>query len=377
MIASEAARKHLRLALVPEIGPIRFRRLLDALGNIDEVLSAPISTITRIEGFGSRIAEELARHRESEEQTAAELQLCEQHGVRVICQADEEYPPTLTKLPDPPICLYVKGQLTRQDILAVAVVGSRRPSQYGREQAGRFGYLLAQAGITVVSGLARGVDAASHRGALTAGGRTIAVLGNGLASIYPPENAELAEQVVQYGALLSELPMTAEPDPGHFPMRNRIIAGVAHGVLVVEGTKKSGALITARLATEYNREVFAVPGRVDVPTSEAPNGLIQRGEAKLVTCLEDILDELGEVWKPLKLAGQQELPFEPQPAALQLEPIEQRIFDAMTTEPRTLDEICEQSQLPAGQVASVLTLLQLKGAIKQLPGGFFIRRSVE
>jgi DNA processing protein len=168
--------------------------------------------------------------------------------------------------------------------------------------------------------------------------------------------------------------MAAEPDPGHFPMRNRIIAGLSHGVLVVEGSKKSGALITARLATEYNREVFAVPGRVDVPTAEAPNSLIQRGEAKLVTCLEDIFDELGDVWKPLRPEGQQELPFESQPAPLQLEPIEQRIFDALTNDARTLDEICEQSQLPAGQVASALTLLQLKGAIKQLPGGFFARR---
>ncbi|MFQ6047928.1 MAG: DNA-processing protein DprA, partial [Phycisphaerae bacterium] len=253
-------------------------------------------------------------------------------------------------------------------------VGARRASYYGLEQARRFGQLLAQAGLIVVSGLARGIDSAAHRGALDVAGRTIAVLGNGLAEVYPPEHRPLADQIAASGALLSELPMRTAPDSANFPRRNRLIAGMGLGVLVVEAGKNSGALITARLANDYNREVFAVPGRIDLPNSRGTNGLIRDGQAKLVIDLEDILDELGPVGQSLlgkEVHDVTTLPSRPVPATLSS--TEKQVLAVLSRhEAMPIESICQLSGATPAQAASALTMLQLKGAVRHLPGSLFI-----
>ena len=294
---------------------------------------------------------------------------------------DEGYPQPLRNIPDPPICLYVRGRLEPTDSVAVAVVGTRRCSHYGREQAILFGQLLARAGFTVVSGLARGIDSHAHRGALQGGGRTIAVLGNGLGSIYPAEHESLAAEVATVGAVLSEFPVESQPAPENFPRRNRIIAGLALGVMVIEGGKTSGALITAGLASEYNREVFALPGRVDNPQLTAGvHRLIRDGQAKLVTCLEDVLDELGQVGEimrddtvPSEQAGKEPAAEASKPVP-KLDTEEQAVLDAVTSGVEDADEIVAKTRLQMGQVMSTLTSLQLKGVIRRLPGNRFVRR---
>ena len=347
--------------------------MLDYFGSVDRILGAPAAALREIKGVGPKTAEAIARARDGEAANE-ELALAGRHGVQILCREDEVYPLGLRHIADPPICLYVKGSLDRADAVSLAVVGSRRGSHYGLEQARRFGQLLGQAGLTVVSGLARGIDSAAHRGALDADGRTIAVLGNGLSAIYPPEHVELAAQIAASGAVVSELPMATAPEAGHFPRRNRIIAGIGLGVLVIEGAKNSGALITARLANEYNREVFALPGRVDLPNSLGTNALIRDGQAKLVVGLEDILDELGDAGAVL--AGKEvrdatEAPLRPPPA--NLSDTEKKVLAVLARDEAIgLDAICELARLDPAQTASALTMLQLKGAAKQLPGSLFI-----
>ncbi|HRX86294.1 MAG TPA: DNA-processing protein DprA, partial [Phycisphaerae bacterium] len=296
---------------------------------------------------------------------------------RIICWEDPDYPPQLRHCSDPPVCLYVRGTLTPEDAVAIAVVGSRKCSRYGYEQAQRFGALLAGAGFTVVSGLARGVDGYAHEGALSAGGRTVAVLGSGVDVIYPPEHKDLAEKVTARGAILSEDPLGSPPSTESFPRRNRIIAGMCLGVLVVEANKRSGALITARLASEYNREVFAIPGRVDTATAFGPNDLIRKGAAKLVACLDDILDELGAVGKTMgRPAGAPDAPgglFGGGVAAA-LSPSERTILDTLADEEVYVDEIVARCGFATAQTISCLTTLQLKGAVVALPGNRFVRR---
>ncbi len=370
---SENAVKHLRLHLADGVGPITFTQMMDYFGSVDRILGAPAAALREIEGVGTKTAEAIARARDSDE-AGEELALAAEHGVQLLCREDDGYPLGLRHIADPPICLYVKGSLDRADAVSVAVVGSRRASHYGLEQARRFGQLLGQAGLTVVSGLARGIDSAAHRGALDVAGRTVAVLGNGLSAIYPPEHAELAEQIAASGAVVSELPMATAPEAGHFPRRNRIIAGMGLGVVLIEGAKNSGALITARLATEYNREVFALPGRVDLPNSLGANALIRDGQAKLVVGLEDILDELGEAGEIL--AGKEvrdatEAPLRPPPP--NLSDTERKVLAVLARDEAIgLDAICELACVDPAQAASALTMLQLKGAVRQLPGSLFV-----
>lgn len=371
---SEIAAKHLRLHLADGVGPITFGRMIKYFGHIDRALGATAAELRCLERIGGRTAETIARSRDAAP-VEQELALAAQHGIRVICRDDEDYPVGLRHIPDPPICLYVKGTLLKADPVALAVVGSRRATHYGHEQARRFGQLLGQVGLTVVSGLARGIDSAAHRGALDVDGRTIAVLGNGLADIYPPEHRPLADEIAAHGAVITELPMTTAPEAGNFPKRNRIIAGLGLGVLVIEGARNSGALITARLANEYNREVFALPGRVDLPNSSGPNTLIRNSHAKLITCLEDILDELGEAGAVL--AGKEvkdatALPAA-RPAPANLSETEKQVLAVLTRdEAVAIDAVCQLAKLEPAQVASALTTLQLKGAVKQLPGSVFI-----
>ncbi len=387
---SGIGRTYLRWALTDGVGPLTFSRLLIQLGDAEGALGAPVGLLKTVRGIGDVRAELVARSRD-EAPVEPEVEAAAAHGVRIICRADRDYPEGLKRIPDAPIVLYVKGELRPTDAVALAVVGSRRCTIYGSEQARRFGELLAGAGLTVISGLARGIDAFAHHGAVEAGGRSIAVMGRGLTEVYPPENRALAEKLLESGAWVSELPMQAAVRAENFPGRNRIIAGMALGVLVVEAAQRSGALITARLAGEYNREVFAVPGRVQDPMSLGTNALIRDGAAKLTMCLEDILNELGDVGRalagqaahsagaggdPTTVPGSGDDPGPsagPQPI---LSASEQRVYGVVGYEPLLQDVIMTAAELPPGEVLAALTTLELKGLIRRLPGNLVVRRGV-
>jgi DNA processing protein len=295
--------------------------------------------------------------------------------VRLICREDADFPPGLRQVPDVPIVLYVRGELRPTDAVAIAIVGSRRCTIYGSEQARRFGELLASAGFTVVSGLARGIDPFAHHGAVDAGGRSIAVMGNGLHEVYPAENRTLAEKLLESGAWISELPIRAAVRAENFPSRNRIIAGMTLGTIVVEAANRSGALITARLANEYNREVFAVPGRAQDPMSGGTNALIRDGSAKLVTCLEDVLQELGDVGARL---GAKPPAADPRPAvqeALSVTALERCVLDAVGPDPMLQDGVLSAVDGAPGELLAAITSLELKGLIRRLPGSMVVRVS--
>src|SRR4051812_13376117 len=285
---------YLQLALTDAVGPITLKRMIETLGPADSVCRASIAQLRSVEGIGTTKAEKIHASL-GKARAAAETELAQARelGIAIICPDDEVYPLLLRTIPDPPAVLYVKGSIEPRDLNAFALVGSRRCSYYGREQAERFAALLAGAGFTVTSGGARGVDSAAHRGAMQhPHGRTIAVLGCGLDTVYPPENAALFDQIATRGAVISEYPLGTPPLAENFPRRNRIVSGMSRGVLVIEADVKSGALITARQAADdHNRPVLALPGRVDNPLSAGPHLLIRDG-ATLVTNLEEILESL-------------------------------------------------------------------------------------
>ena len=302
---------------------------------------------------------------------AQECERLEANWAHLVTFADAAYPDLLRWLPDPPPVLYVRGELLPEDELAIAVVGSRRPSRYGQLMARRFGTELAEHGFTVVSGLARGIDSLAHQGALEAGGRTIAVLGCGVNRIYPAEHRRLYDAIRGQGAVVSEFSFDTKPDRWNFPRRNRIISGLSIGVLVVEASDRSGSLHTAHHAVEQGREVFAVPGRIDAGSSLGTHRLIQRG-AKLVTGIGDILDELPEAVRTsaLQHAAAQTLDEEP-PA--DLSPQEAQVLDLLSGEESHIETVIHASQLPAHVVASILATLELRGLVRQFPGKFFAR----
>lgn len=376
-VASPAAVEHLRWALTPEIGPVHFNRLVEYFGSARAALGASVRQLEAIKGLGRSTAEIVARGRDAAD-VEGEIEEAGRQGARIICREDEEYPPGLKQIPDAPICLYVKGRIERQDAVALAIVGSRRCTIYGREQARRFGHQLAGRGLTVVSGLARGVDGEAHKGALEAGGRTIAILGNGLGTIYPPEHASLAQQIVQHGALVSSLPMNTAPDSSNFVPRNRIIAGMSLGVLVIEAARHSGSLRTADFATDYNREVFAIPGRIDSEFSAGTNALIRDQHAKLISCVDDVFEELGGVGEVVKTVVPdvtvEDTLFTA--AVAKLTPEEKHILDALDRQGQSLEVLSETIDQPPSRIASLLVNLQLKGLAKQLPGNQFIRVGV-
>lgn len=374
-LVSPVAKQYLRLSQAKNIGPVCVRKLIDHFGTIEAVFGASIRELERVEGVGRYRAEAIFEARQADDCTR-EIERATELGVRIICCEDDDYPAILQYIPDPPVCLYMRGQLQSEDGLAVAIVGSRKCSHYGLEQAERFGAALAQAGFTVVSGLARGADAAGHRGALSVGGRTIAVLGCGLAHMYPAEHADLADRIADSGAILSELPIDTSPEAKNFPPRNRIIVGMSMGTLVVEAGKRSGALISARLACEYNREAFALPGLLTNAYAQGSNALIRDGHAKLVTCVEDILDELGEVGELMKpqQVGEQNQPTLFDAPLPPLDDSEQKIWSLISESDTSLEHIVDHSGLAPAQVAATLTKLQLKGIVTQRPGNRFARR---
>lgn len=375
-VVSKAAREHLRWSLTPEVGPVLFGRLIEFFGSSERALGASVAQLERVDGIGAATAAKIARGREAAD-VEAEVARAARHGARIICQEDEEYPQALRHIPDPPICLYVRGRIEPEDAVAIGIVGARRCTLYGREQANRFGYQLASRGITIVSGLARGVDGESHKGAIAAGGRTLAVLGNGLSTVYPPEHQELADRIARQGAVLSELPMATSPNSNNFLPRNRLIAGLSLGVLIVEAARRSGSLTTGRLASEYNREVFALPGRVDSEYSQGTNALIRDQHAKCVTCAEDLLEELGEVGEALSADRESpsDRPVDTSLATVGLSPDEQALYDALGRQEQSIEMLAEATRLAAAQVASMLITLQLRGLAQQLPGNLFVRKA--
>ena len=376
----ERIAKWLRLHLTNEVGAKTFAKLLKYLGGIDKALGATAGQLASVPGIGPKTAEKISANRDGVD-VEAELDLADKLGVRIITLEDEAYPNLLSRIDDPPPLLYVKGTLLREDTLAVALVGSRNCSLYGQEQASRLSHLLAAAGFCVVSGLARGIDTAAHRGALAAEGRTIAVQGCGLAQVYPPENRDLAQRIVEQGALVSEFPLKYEPLATTFPMRNRIISGLSLGTIVVEAQARSGALITARLALEQNREVMAVPGRVDAPGSFGPHQLINDG-AKLIAGIEDVLEALGQIGKTLsehaltkaEIATQAVEPSLFDTSKIPLSPPEGAIIKCLDHEAVHIEEIITRSGLSAAQANAAVTSLQLKGLLKPLPGSCYRKR---
>lgn len=389
-VISDVGRIYLRWALTDGVGPLTFSRLIVQFGDPAAAMGASAGALRAIPRVGPAQADVMARGPDPEV-LEREIDAAAAHGVRIVSRIDPDYPEGLRNIPDAPIVLYVKGDLRPTDAIAIAIVGSRRCTIYGSEQARRFGELLAGAGVTVVSGLARGIDAFAHHGAVDAGGRSIAVMGAGLTEVYPPENRALAEKLLEHGAWISELPMTSVVRASNFPSRNRIIAGMTLGTLVVEAAARSGALITARLAGEYNREVFAIPGRIQDPMSIGTNALIRDGGAKLVTCLQDVLDELGDVGRSLRRgepvgesAKPASAPESPQDAkgerdvgaAPGLSAAERRVYEVVTYDPLLADAVITASGLPPGEVLAALTALELKGLVKRLPGNLVVRRGV-
>lgn len=352
------------LNMIPQMGPVRMRRLLDAFGSAENILLARPGQLARVEGISETLAGNIARWQDFAD-PAAETRKAAGLGARIITASDDEYPAALRGIHDPPIVLYVLGGLIERDRNAVAVVGSRRASHYATECAKKLSFQMAYAGLTVVSGLARGIDTAAHSGALAAKGRTIAVIGAGLAHIYPPENSALAERIASCGAVLSEFPIDTKPDRQTFPIRNRIVTGISFGVLVVEAGANSGALISAGQAAEQGRSLYAVPGRIDQPGCLGSNRLIQQG-AKLVVTVDDILDDL-----PLVFPDRRELPAAaPTP---ELSAGQRKVYDAIGPDETPLDSVIATSGLTAAAVSSTLLALEMRRLVKQLPGKRFVK----
>lgn len=358
----------LRLALVPGVGPRTRKALLERFGSSAAVLQALPSQLRETPGVGAKLAAKIAAARE-ELDIEREIELCRQAGVSIITDADPAYPRPLRSIPDPPAVLFVRGSWQPRDAVAVAIVGTRHATPYGLRQAERLAGSLARAGLTIVSGLARGIDAAAHRGALAAAGRTIAVLASGVLNIYPPEHAALAEQIVAQGALISETPPRTEPLSGMFPQRNRVISGLALGVIVVEAGQRSGALITARHALEQGREVFAVPGRIDDRSSAGCHQLIRDG-ATLVQSPEDVLEELGPLTSPVP---HDEGRVVHHPAELLLNDVEKRVLDAIGSDATPIDSLVGATGLSIVQVLATLSVLEMRHLVRRLSGTTVMR----
>ncbi len=360
------------LNMIDGLGPSRLKALLDHFGSPEKVLLAPRKELLAVHNIGKECARNIIAGRVSTD-IKKELDLIERNRVKIVTIFDKSYPKNLKEIFDPPILLYVKGQLRACDFAAIAIVGSRRASYYGQEITQRISYDLAQKGVTIVSGMARGVDTAAHRGAIKGKGRTIAVWGSGLDVVYPPENARLADDIATCGALVSEFPMQTPPYKENFPRRNRIISGLSLGVLVVEAAQRSGALITAGFALEQGREVFAVPGRAGSFTSKGTHNLIKEG-AKLVETSEDIMEELRPIFKMHIKDIEVEVKTEP-PLSIRpkLEKEEKIIYETLSDEPTHIDKIAASSGLPISQVLSGLTRLEIRKLVKELPGKMFVK----
>ncbi|MDA7857982.1 DNA-processing protein DprA [bacterium] len=354
------------LNAVPSLGWVRFNELLGHFGSPQRILEATREELQKIYGIGERIAEAISNARENFN-LKEEIDKINENNVSVVTIFDDEYPSNLKSIFDPPILLYVKGKILKEDSIAIAIVGTRRPSVYGKMVAKKLSMDLAQREVVIVSGLARGIDTSSHEAAIEAEGRTIAVLGSGLDVCYPPENKGLIERISTNGAVISEFPMSTIPSPENFPRRNRIISGLTLGTVVVEAPDKSGALITANYALEQGREVFAVPGNIFGTKSKGSHHLIKQG-AKLVEGYEDIIDEIEYIKGFLNLK-----PKKKDKTLIILTEDEKMIYNLVSFEPLHIDAISHKSNLAINKVTSTLVTLEMKGVIKGTPGKMFMR----
>ncbi|MEW6157669.1 MAG: DNA-processing protein DprA [Verrucomicrobiota bacterium] len=360
------------LNMIDHVGPVRVRQLLEYFGEPPAILSAGKSKLLQLRGIGAETAEAIASWEKSID-LAGEIRRIEEFGVHVIVGSDPEYPELLRQIYDPPIVLYAKGQLSAKDKNSVAIVGSRMTTHYGQEVARKLAYQLAYIGVTVVSGGARGIDTCAHQGALAAKGRTVAVLGTGINIIFPPENAGLFERIAAHGAVITQFPFNRSGDRQTFAIRNRIVAGMTLGTVVVEANLSSGALITANMAIDNGRQVFAVPGRIDSPQSKGCHDLIKKG-AKLCESAEDILSEFEYLFPssnhPPSSSETGVLP------AIELGENEQKVIACLgPAEEKVMDEIIRGSGLPASAVSVALLSLEMKRVIKQMPGKVFVRNA--
>src|SRR5471032_2802565 len=360
------------LNMIEHVGPVRARLLLEHFGDAPKILAAAKSELLRVRNIGEETAEAISTWEKSVD-LAGELKRLSDFGCHVLISSDENYPALLREIYDPPIVLYVKGELTAKDKNSVAMVGSRQTTHYGIETARKLAYQLAYTGVTVVSGGARGIDTAAHQGALSAKGRTIAVLGTGINLVFPTENAELFERITANSAVITQFPFNRPADKQSFPIRNRIVAGMTLGTVVVEANLTSGALITANMAVEAGRQIFAVPGRIDSPRSKGCHDLIKKG-AKLCEGVEDILSEFEYLFpmsnRPPSANETGVLP------ALELSENEKLVYETLDDEPfSTDDEVIRASGLPSSAVSVGLLSLEMKRVVKQLPGKLFVRNS--
>lgn len=356
----------LALAAVPGIGPVSFKALINAFGHPDGVFAANEAEL-KSAGMGVRVVKGLAGFRPPP-LLYDELKKADDLGIKVIHLGDPGYPARLRAIPDPPPYIYIRGALSEADAVALAVVGSRQSTNYGREVSIRLTRDLAARGITIVSGMARGIDACAHRGALDAGGRTIAVLGCGLDYPFPRDSVEMARQIAANGALISECPLGTAPSPENFPKRNRIISGLSLGTLVVEAVHGSGSLITAQYARDQGRAVFAVPGNIMSSRSDGTNALLKAG-ARLVMTAEDVVSEL-QTSPEKKLdgaAGGTAVAVRPRLTAE-----EEKVYKSLSLEPSHIDRLAADSGMAVHQVSGILMTMELKGVVRQLPGKMFI-----
>lgn len=357
-----------RLTLVSGVGPRHRQDLIARFGSAAAVLAASASELHGVPGIGPKIAARIVAAR-TEIDAEAELALAAEHDIDVLTEPDSDFPRPLRQIHDPPGVLFRRGSYLPQDELAIAIVGTRHATRYGLAQAEKLAAGLARVGFTITSGLARGIDAAAHRGALDAGGRTIAVLGSGLLEIYPPEHNSLARDVAASGCVLSEVPPRMVPLSGAFPQRNRLISGLTVGTIVVEAANRSGALITARHAYEQGREVFAVPGPVDSRLSHGCHALIKDG-AKLVETIDDVLAELGPLAESI---SRDDGSVVAQPAELLLNEIEQRVLQSIDSVPISLDDVAAASQLPIHRVLSTVSVLEMRRLVRRVSGTQVVR----
>ena len=365
----------LLLNSIPDIGPVRFKSLKEHFGNLSQVFQSSVSDLRAVEGISENLARKiLAAAGGKAVSVEKELKSCDVHGIRILTLEDSQYPSLLRTLVNPPPLLYCKGRIEILTEPSLAVVGTRKPTPYGEKVAAQFSRELSDLNLVLVSGMARGIDTVVHRATLEARGKTIAVLGSGLLKIYPPENRGLAGSIAGSGLLVSEFPLESSPEPGHFPQRNRIIAGISLGTVVIEADEHSGALITARLAAEQGKDVFAVPGPITSKMSLGPHRLIKEG-AKLAQTVDDILEEIALLKDSLFDRSKKRPPAGSSQndagGSRTLE--EKKILELIGMEPLPIDALLSQSKLSPGEFSKTLLSLELKGTVRSLPGKRYVR----
>ncbi|HDZ62843.1 MAG TPA: DNA-protecting protein DprA [Nitrospirae bacterium] len=355
----------LALSLSPDVGNVLGRKLLSAFGDPENIFKMTIGELERIENIGASRAGSIVGF-DQWDTVQKTIDLASENNIRIITFKDSSYPDGLKRLPDAPLVIYVNGDIANDDKYAVAVIGSRMSTEYGRRVAEKISHDLASAGLTVVSGMARGIDTASHKGALKAGGRTLAVLGSGIDVIYPPENRKLVDLIASSGAVISEFPFGTDPNRENFPRRNRMISALSFGVVVVEAAVDSGSLITVGYALEQGKEVFAVPGNITSRTSKGTNDLIKKG-AKLIDSAQEIISELRYQIKGI-LREEHLLSRKPLP---EMTEEEAALCKYLCNEPKHIDKIVREAKVPISKALSILLSLELNGVVKQTDGKRF------